>query len=505
MSGSTRRGGGTTRRPATPQRQPRRTDASRRAAYQVLRQVDADDAYANLVLPTLLKERGITGRDAGFATELAYGTLRMSGRYDAILTLASGRDVATLDPPVRDVLRLGSHQILGMRVPVHAAVSESVNLTHEVVGPAPAGLVNAVLRKVARRDLEDWLDDVADEVRARGGQWYDIAAAVESHPAWVIRALTHTLEADGRGREELGDLLDADNTPARVALVARPGWSSVGELARQARDSGGDVVEHPVPGAVEIVGVAPGDLKDVATGRAGVQDAGSQLVTHALLAAELGEGLSDDGARWLDLCAGPGGKAALLAAEAQRRGAHLVANEVQPHRADLVRRAVARAERSAEVTVTDGRRSAELLSDHLPAGAVRVLLDAPCTGLGALRRRPEARWRRTPDDLDDLVTLQRELLAAAVEVLAPGGVLAYVTCSPHVAETRNQVAWLLGSTPGLTLMDSGAVARSVAGALGDAVLGTPVQDGAFPAGNVVQLWPHAHGTDAMFLALLRKA
>lgn len=502
---------------AAPSARTRRTDPARRAAYQVLHQVRVEDAYANLVLPGLLRERGLTGRDAAFATELAYGTLRLAGRYDAILTLASGRDVATLDAPVRDVLRLGAHQLLGMRVPPHAAVGETVGLTHEVVGPAPAGLVNAVLRKVGARDVEDWLDDVADDIRDSGGRWFDIAAAVESHPAWIVRALDEALEADAREHGELGDLLDADNTPARVTLVARPGWSSVGELGRQARDLGGDVEQHPLPGAAHLLGLAPGELKDVATGHAGVQDAGSQLVAHALLAAPLGHGLVDDGATWLDLCAGPGGKAALLAAEARRRGARLVANEVQPHRADLVRRAVQRGEDSVEVTVADGRHARDLLAGlaggggGAGGGVTRLLLDAPCTGLGALRRRPESRWRRTPEDLSDLVDLQRELLRSASEVLAPGGVLGYVTCSPHVSETRAQVGRLLDEDPTLELLDAGEVTRSVAGGLADDIVGTALRAAGADdashddhAGAVVQLWPHVHGTDAMFLALLRK-
>jgi 16S rRNA (cytosine967-C5)-methyltransferase len=472
------------------------------------------------VLPGLLREREISGRDAAFATELAYGTLRLQGRYDAILALASGRDVTLLDPPVLDVLRLGAHQLLAMRVPTHAAVSETVNLGHEVVGPAPTGLINAVLRKVAARDVEDWLDSVADGIRDAGEPWYEIAAAVESHPAWIVRALTQSLEADGRGRDELGDLLEADNSPARVTLVARPGWSSVGELRRQAAERGGEATDHPLPGAAELYGVAPGDLRDVATGRAGVQDAGSQLVAHALLAAgapDDSDGTEAPGALWLDLCAGPGGKAALLAAEAQRRGAHLVAGEVQPHRADLVRRSVRLAGDSVDVVVGDGRAAADLVAARGHDGASRILLDAPCTGLGALRRRPEARWRRSVEDLTELTVLQRELLDAAADALAPGGVLAYVTCSPHVAETRRQVAGILSRRPDLTLLDTAAIARSVAGGMAEDVVGTPVDgvradeddrnatDGeADGTGNVVQLWPHAHGTDAMFLALIRR-
>jgi 16S rRNA (cytosine967-C5)-methyltransferase len=197
----------------------------------------------------------------------------------------------------------------------------------------------------------------------------------------------------------------------------------------------------------------------VREGRAGVQDEGSQVV--ALQLAEAGLEGSDE--RWLDLCAGPGGKAALLGALAAQRGASLIANELQPHRAELVSSVVATLP-NVTVTNEDGR------SGPWPAASFdRVLVDAPCTGLGALRRRPESRWRRSPADLDDLVPLQRALLMRALELVRPGGVVAYATCSPHLAETRDVVASV----------------------------------GVEPA-SVSQLWPHLDGTDAMFCARLRK-
>ncbi|MFZ2014224.1 MAG: RsmB/NOP family class I SAM-dependent RNA methyltransferase, partial [Nocardioides sp.] len=215
----------------------------------------------------------------------------------------------------------------------------------------------------------------------------------------------------------------------------------------------------------------------------------SQLVAHALAAAPL-EGAD---ARWLDLCAGPGGKAALLAALASERGARLVANELQPHRADLIRRTLAGATGVEEVTVADGT------APPWPAGSFdRVLVDAPCTGLGALRRRPEARWRRQPEDLDSLLPLQRALLTAAVDLVRPGGVVLYATCSPVLAETRDVVGSLLVHRDDVTLGDVAALLTAAAGLRAD------VPDCAGPLAGTAQLWPHRHGTDAMFLALLRK-
>jgi 16S rRNA (cytosine967-C5)-methyltransferase len=185
--------------------------------------------------------------------------------------------------------------------------------------------------------------------------------------------------------------------------------------------------------------------------------------------------------RWLDLCAGPGGKAALLGALARQRGAHLLAAELAPHRAGLVRRA---AGADASVVVADGRVPA-----WTSEGFDRVLLDAPCTGLGALRRRPEARWRRRPEDVPGLTRLQRGLLGSALDAVRPGGVVAYVTCSPHLAETRAVVADVLRGRPDVGREDARPLLRDVPD-LGD--------------GPDVQLWPHRHGTDAMYLALLRR-
>jgi 16S rRNA (cytosine967-C5)-methyltransferase len=210
-----------------------------------------------------------------------------------------------------------------------------------------------------------------------------------------------------------------------------------------------------------------------------VQDEGSQLVAVALAAAQL-EGRDE---RWLDLCAGPGGKAALLASLAEERGARLVANEVQPHRADLVRRALSGAEGVEEVTAYDGRRP------PWEAGWFdRVLVDAPCSGLGALRRRPEARWRRQHSDLADLVPLQRDLLASALDLVRPGGVVLYATCSPVIAETAEVVDHVLASR---------------AAELEPVALTVPDATGPMP--GTIQLWPHRHATDAMFMAQLRRS
>ena len=436
-------------------------DKPRRAAFDVLAAVREKDAYANLVLPGLLRERGITGRDAALATELAYGALRGQGLYDAVVAACVDRPLSQVDPPVLDVLRLGAHQLLRTRIPPHAAVSATVDLARRVVSAGPVAFVNAVLRKIAAKDLAAWVAELAPADDRLG------ALALEhSHPKWIASAFRDALQGD---LWQTGAALAADDARPEVHLVART--IDRDELGAQ---SGGTAGPWS-PRAVRLSEGDPGAIGAVQHGAAGVQDEGSQLMALALVAAPL------DGPdrTWVDLCAGPGGKAALLQALAEARGARLVAFEAQHHRSRLVRRSGVSA-----VVTTDSR------TPPLAPGTVdRVLLDAPCSGLGALRRRPEARWRRQPSDLPGLTRLQRELLEAAVVLLRPGGVLAYVTCSPHLAETVVPVSDALRRHPELEQVDARPLLPGVPD-LGD--------------GPAVQLWPHLHGTDAMYLAILRR-
>ncbi|GIG39844.1 RsmB/NOP family class I SAM-dependent RNA methyltransferase [Cellulomonas phragmiteti] len=485
--GEARAQGRAGRTTAAPAQRARHGDPARGVAYDTLRAVADSDGYANLVLPPLLRERRIVGRDAAFATELAYGTLRLRGRYDAVLAQAASRPLGQVDAPVLDVLRLGAHQVLGMRVAPHAAVSETVGLARERVGAGASQFVNAVLRRVAERPLEEWLERIGDAADPGGDDAVARLAVVESHPAWVVRALRESLVGSGRSADELGALLAADNAAPRVTLVARPGLVSAQEVTAQS----GAQPAGLVPTALVLGGGDPGAVPAVRDGLAGVQDEGSQLVTLAFAATPV-EGPD---VRWLDLCAGPGGKAALLGALAALRGARLVANEVQPHRVRLVAQALRAVPAGVveEVRTGDGRA----VGAQEPGAYDRVLVDAPCTGLGALRRRPESRWRRTPADLGTLSGLQRELLASAVAAVRPGGVVGYVTCSPHLAETQ------------LVVLDA-VRAAARAGTPVEVVDAVPVMAEVAPTWEAVggradvQLWPHVHGTDAMHLTLLRR-
>ncbi|WP_255783619.1 RsmB/NOP family class I SAM-dependent RNA methyltransferase [Mycobacteroides abscessus] len=455
------------RRSAGPaERARRKLDPPRQAALDVLRAVSRQDAYANLALPALLRERGITGRDAAFATELTYGTCRARGLLDAVIEAAAGRTIDQVDEGLRDPLRLGAYQLLRTRVEPHAALSTTVDAVAVEFDQGRAGFVNAVLRTISRRDEADWVEELAPPESDRIGR----LAFATAHPRWIAQSFSDAL---GPAGSELAQVLASDDERPLVHLAARPGRIDAEALA----EAVGGTVGRYSPFAVYLPGGDPGRLEPVRDGLAQVQDEGSQLIARATALAPL-QGADE---QWLDLCAGPGGKTALLGALAAQRGAHVTAVEVAPHRAELV----ANATKSLPVTVVtaDGRDS-----DLAAASFDRVLVDAPCTGLGALRRRPEARWRRRPGDIPALVKLQRELLASAIQLTRPGGVIVYSTCSPHLAETVGVVSDAVRRYA-VSAEDARAVFPGVAG-LGDA--------------DAVQLWPHRHGTDAMFTALLRK-
>ncbi|KUH94095.1 rRNA cytosine-C5-methyltransferase [Mycolicibacterium acapulense] len=440
-------------------------DPARRVAFDVLRAVSEKDAYANLALPALLRERGISGRDAAFATELAYGACRTKGLLDAVISHAAGRATDRIDPVLLDLLRLGAYQLLRTRVEQHAAVSTTVEQAGIEFDSARAGFVNGVLRTIASRDEQSWVAELAPDAATDP---IGHSAFVHAHPRWVAQSFADALGVDAG---ELDALLAADDARPAVHLAVRPGALTAQELATQVDGT----VGRYSPYAVYLTGGDPGRLQAVRDGNALVQDEGSQLVAQALTLAGID---GADGGRWLDLCSGPGGKTAMLAALAPD-GARVTAVEPAPARADLVEQNT----RGLPVDVlrVDGREPG------VEPGFDRVLVDAPCTGLGALRRRPEARWRRRPGDVPPLAKLQRELLASAIRLTRPGGVVLYATCSPHLAETVGVVADALRRHP-VTALDTRP-------------LFAPADN--LGAGPYVQLWPHRHGTDAMFAAALK--
>ncbi|MFZ9044026.1 MAG: transcription antitermination factor NusB [Candidatus Nanopelagicaceae bacterium] len=428
---------------------PRRINNPRLLAFEVLAEVELQGAYSNLLLPKALTESSLDDKDRAFATELVYGTLRMQERHDHFISAASDRILEQIDPKALIVLRLGTHQLKQMRVPSHAAIYESVELAKKVVGKSTVSFVNAILRKIDSLDFEQL---------SKPTQEYSRLALEYSHPEWIVSSYFDSL----KNSSEVISLLQANNNPAKPTLIAWPGLATQGEL------QGAGALAIATSSVAATFDGNPGDIAAIRERRAGVQDLGSQLVVEKFYDQ------FKPNLRWLDLCAGPGGKAAYLSALLKRDGGFLLANEISNERAKLVSQVI----HHGEVNVSDGRSMPDGLGKF-----DRILLDAPCTGIGALRRRPEVRWRRSLQDLKNLTALQSELLESATRLLSPGGIIAYVTCSSHQAETKFQIRSFLKQHSNFTRI--------------------PVNDHRADIDGDLQLWPHRDGTDAMFLSLLR--
>ena len=434
-------------------------DAARLLAFDLLSEVNRNDGYSNLLLPQALNASKLEDRDRSLVTELLYGTIRMQGKHDWVLAQISDRPWTEVDPGIIDICRLGVHQIHEMRIPDHAAVAATVEVARKRIGESKASFVNALLRSVTRKSLDEWfapLEEISDPVERFSIQY--------SHPEWIVSAYYDLL----KDWTEVEAALKINNEAATPTLVSWPGFSTQQDLI----DIGGEPTEYS-PYGVHWKG-NPGALDLIKARKIGVQDEGSQLVAEVFAKAA-------DGASWLDLCAGPGGKAALLSSIAKQRDIRFTANEISSARAELVSQVV----HGARVLVSDGR-TIGTSSEKFDA----ILIDAPCTGLGALRRRPEVRWRRTLQDLRALTQLQRELVDSAIDALKPGGVLGYATCSPHLAETSIQIVDIKRKHSNLSQID---VDQYLPHNLHEAI-----RDGA------MSLWTHKHGTDAMYLALFRK-
>lgn len=426
---------------------------SREIALNALVRVD-DGAYSNLLLPAMLRESALDDRDRAFTTDLVYGTLREQRALDYFLAQLSDRALEALDTPVRAALRLGAYQLMH-GVPAHAAVRETV----EVAPERARGYVNAVLRTLARLG-PPWPWPDGDEVEA--------LAVRLSYPDWIVERLVADL-----GVEDARATMAVGNEPAAVALRVNPEMATPEAVARELRAGGVDVARGAlVDDALLVRGTGdPARLGPVAEGRATPQDEASQAVV-AILDPQPGETV-------FDVAAAPGGKATDIGERVGEDG-RVLAVDIQPGRIRLVAAAARRLGlQSVLRVVADGRAL-----PAPPASADRVLVDAPCSGLGVLRRRPEARWRIGPDQVAPLAELQRELLRAAAEVVRPGGVVVYSVCTLTHEETSG-VDWAARELPGLEA---------------EPPPGPPWR----PRGRGALLLPHDAHTDGMFVLRLRR-
>lgn len=437
--------------------------AARLVAYDLVSQVNRGGAYANLRLPDLLDNSELDLRDRAFVTELAYGTLRMQGKHDYAISKKADRPLEELDEKILDLLRIGIHQIFEMRVSVHAAVGETVELARAVAGESKASYINAVLRSISS-DMDIYTDLEADTSVSD----LEKLSILYSHPIWIINAYFDQL----KDWDSVADLLRKNNVPVAPNIVCWPGKSTVSELL----ETGGEKL--PIGTFSVLSDHLPNEYPAIKDKRAGIQDMGSQLISEIFFATK-----SDESQKWLDLCAGPGGKAALLhnLLQVEKPDDEFLANEPTLHRAELVARVVPK----NKIVSFDGRDFASF-----NATFDRILIDAPCSGLGALRRRPEARWRRSINDLKELLPLQRELIDSAYQMLNPGGIIGFVTCSPLLAETKGQILDAKYRHKDLNILDIAKYSPS--GQTGMNKDGT------------MQLWTHLDGSDSMFMALLQK-
>jgi 16S rRNA (cytosine967-C5)-methyltransferase len=431
---------------------------ARLVAYELLLRVSRDDSYINLLLPSFLQKSGVSNQDRGLVQELSYGALRWQLQYDAIVdSLATGKQI---DVEVRIALRLGLHQLFRMRIPAHAAINESVELIKRIA-PRASGFANAILRSADRIGHQALLDRLNKDLGEVGR-----LSIIHSHPEWIVRTLLDSVALDSR--ENLEGLLAANNETPKVNLAA------LSESARSHLLAQGAVPSDISPIGFTIEGNPEQHLsKDVR-----VQDFGSQLVALSLLE------LSDRGGNFLDMCSGPGGKSAVLLNGLESTG-RLVCYEPSAHRAKLVSDAVGFDDR---VKIVEG------FGQDVPESTFdAVLLDAPCSGLGSLRRKPESRWRKQPTQLVQLETTQSELLDAGLAALRPGGVLLYSTCSPVISETNSKVVDALAQRDDVELVDLKPIVSAISPSL-------KLNE----KRKTIQLWTDLHHTDAMFMAAFRR-
>ncbi len=457
---------------------------ARDLARGVLRRVEQGEAYATLALAAALERENPAPSDRGLATEIVYGVLRHRTRLDRALAAYATHGLSRLPQPALIALRVGAYQLLFLRVPAHAAVHDAVDAMKAAVDDRTAGarlarFANAVLRRLADEG-EPPPPPATDVIR--------VLEEMHSMPRWLGQVLVGAL-----GKEEAIAAAEALNRPApvtlRIARVATGAADPREELAARVRAERPAAVVEPSPLAPDALlvrgGGAPESLAAFQEGLCTVQDVAAQLVGR-LCGARPGE-------RILDACSGVGGKAthlqalALAAAGTPSAGADIDA-------ADLSRRKLDLGDDAARRLRLGGIRTVEcdLTAADAPLAAAydRVLLDAPCSGLGVLRRHPEAKWRRRPADVRDLAQLQARLLSALVPRVRPGGLLVYSVCTFTPEEGPEQVRAFLAAHPEFAL----------------AAPDDPAVDWArfLDGEGLLRTWPHRHDADGFFAARLRR-
>ena len=452
----------------------RQRPTARQLAVEILENVDKDGAYANLELDKRLRGSYLSTKDKAFVTELVYGTLRWRSVLDATIAKASSRPLVQLTPALLAILRITAYQLFYLdRVPAHAAVHESVETAKLLMHEGAGRFVNAVARHMQRNGKVAPADGVGFSPAQLAQEW--------SHPVWLVERWLATY-----GHMSTVRMLAANQEPAPTSLRVNTLRSTPADCLEQLQQVGIAAQPGATPDAIRLQGsAAVADLPGYGAGFFVVQDESSQLASIALQPLP--------GQCVLDLCSAPGGKTTHIAQLMHDEGT-VVAMELHPHRAALVERAADRLGlRSVRVLNQDSRQIPPELAHKVDG----VLLDAPCSGTGVLRRRVDLRWRLVPGDLPVLCTLQRQLLAAAAAAVRPGGRLIYSTCSVEREENSDQVMAFLTEHPDFS---RGSLSSLSAAA---PLLANPDEHPELADGEL-QLLPGSHVSDGFFLACLER-
>lgn len=446
--------------------------SAREAALRALRDVDVKESYANLALDAHLTRSGLEGRDRALATELVYGVTRRRGSVDWAIAQVATRPLEQIDPWIRNILREAVYQILYMeRIPPSAAVDQAVELAKQYGHTGVAKFVNGVLRNFLRRlPTLVWPDPAVDPVGAM--------AVTHSHPLWLVR------EWVGRfGAEEAAQLMELANQVPPLTIRANRLKATRAEVAEAlgAEEVRTDPTTYAPEGLIihDLTSSSHLDrLKAMKQGLFTVQDESSMLVGPVVN--------PQPHQTIIDMASAPGGKATHLAELMENQGV-IIAVDIHPHKIDLVEQSAKRLGISIiEGLCADAREIGRLMPERADA----ILCDVPCSGLGTLARRPDARWRKQPADIESLAPIQMAILESAALALKPGGALVYSTCTIHPRENQELVGAFLANHPEF---EPDPIAPYLPAALADQA-----------EGYFLQLLPHRHGTDGFFIARMKK-
>jgi len=446
-----------------------RPASPRELAMHVLTQVEQEGAYSNLLLNTALQKAALSKSDAGLATELIYGTISRLNTLDYFLDKYVNKGTRKLQPWVRALLRLSLYQIIYLdRIPDHAVVSEAVNLAKRRGHQGISGMVNGVLRNILRQ--KESLAIPADLPAAKR------ISLQHSHPEWLVERWISQY-----GPETAEAICAANNEPPAVSVRVNTTMISREELLKEMEGRGLQAAPSTLsPYGIVVKGAGNMALTDwYREGMISIQDESSMLVAEAVG--------PEPGMRVLDCCAAPGGKSAHMGELMKDQGS-IVANDIHSHKGKLIADQAARLGLDCIRTVTGD--ALELPSRFEPASFDRILLDAPCSGLGVIRRKPDLKWGKTEEDIREIAALQSKLLDSVSALLRPGGVLVYSTCTIEPQENEGVVTSFVNRHPEFELDETGSLSR--------------LKDNALVRGGGIQILPQHYHSDGFYIARLRR-